>query len=101
MRARESTARRPSSRRRAAAIGSSARARAQSTPTAASAAWVGVEQLALALAAHDPQRTLERGYVLVQTPGGEPLLSAARVREADEVGLRFASETVPARIVHR
>ncbi len=49
-----------------------------------------LEQLALALSAHDPQRTLERGYVLVQSPQGEPLLSAAQAREADEVGLRFA-----------
>jgi len=60
-----------------------------------------LEQLALALSAHDPQRTLERGYVLVESPQGEPLLSAARAREADEVGLRFAQDTVPAKIIHR
>jgi exodeoxyribonuclease VII large subunit len=57
-----------------------------------------LEQLALALAGHDPQRTLERGYVMVQATDGEPLLTAARAREAEEVGLRFAEETVPARI---
>src|SRR6202044_535533 len=33
-------------------------------------------QLALALAGHDPQRTLERGYVLAQSPGGEPIVTA-------------------------
>ena len=33
-----------------------------------------LERLALALAGHDPQRTLERGYVLVQSSDGEPLL---------------------------
>jgi len=60
-----------------------------------------LEGLALALAGHDPQRTLERGYVLVQSSGGEPLLSAAQARAADEVGLRFAEETVPAKILHR
>jgi len=60
-----------------------------------------LEQLALALSAHDPQRTLERGYVLVESPQGEPLLSAARARQADEVRLRFAKDTVPARIIHR
>ena len=60
-----------------------------------------LERLALALAGHDPQRTLERGYVLVQSSDGEPLLTAARAREADEVGLRFADGTVPAKILHR
>jgi exodeoxyribonuclease VII large subunit len=59
-----------------------------------------LERLALALAGHDPQRTLERGYVLVSSPEGEPLLSAARARAADEVRLRFADEMLPARILH-
>jgi exodeoxyribonuclease VII large subunit len=59
-----------------------------------------LEGLALALAGHDPQRTLERGYVLVHSAGGEPLLNAAQARAADEVRLRFAAGTVPARIVH-
>jgi exodeoxyribonuclease VII large subunit len=58
-----------------------------------------LEGLALALAGHDPQRTLERGYVLVQSSRGEPLSSAAQARAADEVGLRFAEGTVPARIL--
>jgi len=58
-----------------------------------------LEGLALALAGHDPQRTLERGYVLVQSSRGEPLSSAAEARAAGEVGLRFAEETVPARIL--
>ncbi len=59
-----------------------------------------LERLALALAGHDPQRTLERGYVLVESPRGEPLLSAERARAADEVRLRFAKDTVPAKILH-
>ena len=59
-----------------------------------------LERLALALGGHDPQRTLERGYVLVESPEQEPLPSAARAREADEVRLRFAEDTVPARIIH-
>jgi exodeoxyribonuclease VII large subunit len=58
-----------------------------------------LERLALALTGHDPQRTLERGYVLVQSAAGEPLLSAASARAAEEVRLRFAEETVPARIL--
>jgi exodeoxyribonuclease VII large subunit len=59
-----------------------------------------LERLALALAGHDPQRTLERGYVLVESSEGEPLSTAARAREADEVELRFAEGTVGARILH-
>jgi exodeoxyribonuclease VII large subunit len=57
-----------------------------------------LERLALALAAHDPQRTLERGYALVQSPGGEPLPTAARARAQGEVRLRFADGTLGARI---
>jgi exodeoxyribonuclease VII large subunit len=60
-----------------------------------------LERLALALAAHDPQRTLERGYVLVQSAAGEPLASAAVARESEDVRLRFADGTLPARIVKR
>jgi exodeoxyribonuclease VII large subunit len=36
-----------------------------------------LERQARVLAAHDPQRTLDRGYVLVETPDGEPVLDAA------------------------
>ncbi|MGH2854932.1 MAG: exodeoxyribonuclease VII large subunit, partial [Solirubrobacteraceae bacterium] len=57
-----------------------------------------LERLAMALAAHDPQRTLERGYALVQSPTGEPLPSAARARAQAQVRLRFADGTVGARI---
>ncbi|HEV3321170.1 MAG TPA: exodeoxyribonuclease VII large subunit [Solirubrobacteraceae bacterium] len=57
-----------------------------------------LEQLALALAAHDPQRTLERGYALVQSPSGEPLSSAASAREQARVRLRFADGEVGARV---
>ena len=41
-----------------------------------------LEQLALALAGHDPQRTLERGYALAFSPAGEPLTGAAAARAA-------------------
>jgi exodeoxyribonuclease VII large subunit len=58
-----------------------------------------LDRLALALAGHDPQRTLERGYALVQSPGEDPLPSAALAREAQDVRLRFADGTLPARIV--
>jgi exodeoxyribonuclease VII large subunit len=58
-----------------------------------------LQRLALALSSHDPQRTLERGYVLVQTPEGQPILTAAEAREAREARLRFADGTLPARIL--
>jgi exodeoxyribonuclease VII large subunit len=57
-----------------------------------------LEQLALALAGHDPQRTLERGYALVQDPAGEPIATAARARTQTSVRLRFADGEAPARI---
>jgi exodeoxyribonuclease VII large subunit len=58
-------------------------------------------QLALALAGHDPQRTLERGYVLAQSPSGAPILDTAAARETGELRLRFADGMLPARIVER
>jgi exodeoxyribonuclease VII large subunit len=59
---------------------------------------VELERLALALAAHDPERTLERGYALVQDRTGEPLGSAADARAARELELRFHDGAVPAEV---
>ncbi len=58
-----------------------------------------LRRLALTLAAHDPQRTLERGYALVESPSGEPLPTAGAARERGDVRLRFADATVPAKIL--
>ena len=58
-----------------------------------------LSQLALTLAAHDPQRTLERGYALVQSASGEPISTAALARETADVRLRFADATVPAQVL--
>jgi exodeoxyribonuclease VII large subunit len=58
-----------------------------------------LERLALALAGHEPQRTLERGYVLVQSPEGEPLETAAAARTSEEVRLRFADGVLGARVL--
>jgi exodeoxyribonuclease VII large subunit len=60
-----------------------------------------LQRLALALAGHDPQRTLERGYALVESPEHEPITTATAARTAGEVRLRFADDTLPARIVER
>ena len=54
--------------------------------------------LALALAAHDPARTLERGYALVTDQAGEIVASAAAARRAGDVRLRFTDAAVDARI---
>jgi exodeoxyribonuclease VII large subunit len=54
--------------------------------------------LALALAAHDPERTLERGYALVTDPAGEVVTSAAAARAAGHVRLRFGDAAVDATI---
>jgi exodeoxyribonuclease VII large subunit len=60
-----------------------------------------LQRLALALAAHDPQRTLERGYAMVESEAGEPLSSADAARAAGELRLRFADGAVPAQVRER
>jgi exodeoxyribonuclease VII large subunit len=57
-----------------------------------------LERLALALAAHDPQRTLARGYALVTDRERTPLTSAAAARDAGRVELEFHDGSVPAEI---
>ncbi len=57
-----------------------------------------LERLSLALAAHDPQRTLARGYAMVTDTDEEPLVSAAAARQAGELRLRFADGALPARV---
>lgn len=57
----------------------------------------GLERLALALAAHDPARTLERGYALIEGPDGEPVASAAAARSLDRMTLRLHDGTLGVR----
>jgi len=57
-----------------------------------------LRRLALALAGHDPQRTLERGYALVESAQGEPITNSAAAREAERVRLRFADGALAARV---
>jgi len=57
-----------------------------------------LSQLALVLAGHDPQRTLERGYALVQSEGGEPLASSAEARAARRLRVRFADGVLRAEV---
>ncbi|MCW2989344.1 MAG: xseA, partial [Solirubrobacterales bacterium] len=57
-----------------------------------------LRRAALTLSAHDPERTLERGYALAETAGGEPVSSADAAVAAAAVRLRFADGRVDARI---
>jgi exodeoxyribonuclease VII large subunit len=57
-----------------------------------------LERLALALAAHDPDRTLARGYALVEDRAGDPLASAEVARAARRLRLRFHDGSVPAEV---
>ncbi len=57
-----------------------------------------IERLGLALAAHDPERTLARGYALVEDHGGGLLMSADAARAAADLTLRFHDGAVAARV---
>jgi exodeoxyribonuclease VII large subunit len=57
-----------------------------------------LERLGLALSAHHPERTLDRGYAVVETADGEPIQTAAVARRAIDVRLRFADGRVAAKI---
>ncbi len=52
----------------------------------------------MTLRAHDPERTLERGYALAETDAGEPVTSADSAVAAAAVRLRFADGRVKAKI---
>ncbi len=57
-----------------------------------------LQALALALSAHDPERTLERGYALVTDAGGDVVTSATAARDAGTVSVRFRDAAVDATI---
>ena len=56
-----------------------------------------LDKFLIALAAHDPQRTLERGYALVEDGAGAPVISAAAAREQRSLVLRLHDGRVPVR----
>jgi exodeoxyribonuclease VII large subunit len=56
-----------------------------------------LRRAAVALRAHDPERTLERGYALAETADGEPLTGAAAVAAAERFSLRFSDGRIDAR----
>ncbi|MFL5827316.1 MAG: exodeoxyribonuclease VII large subunit [Thermoleophilaceae bacterium] len=51
-----------------------------------------------ALRAHDPERTLERGYSVALDERGEPLATPAAVRQAGDFTLRMKGGELPARV---
>jgi len=51
-----------------------------------------------ALVAHDPERTLERGYALLLDESGEPLGTGAAVRKAGKFTARMADADVHAKV---
>ena len=57
-----------------------------------------LESLRLALAAHDPERALARGYALVEDREGTIVTSAAAARAARELSVRFHDERVEATV---
>jgi exodeoxyribonuclease VII large subunit len=57
-----------------------------------------LRRLSMALAAHDPERTLARGYALVEDRAGHALGSAAAARAARDVRLRFHDDAVDAEV---
>jgi exodeoxyribonuclease VII large subunit len=56
-----------------------------------------LRQAGAALRAHEPERTLERGYALAETPDGRPITRAAEARAEALINLRFADGRVRAR----
>jgi exodeoxyribonuclease VII large subunit len=57
-----------------------------------------LDRLRLALQAHDPERTLARGYALVEDAAGTPVSTAAAARAAEDVTLRFHDGRVAAEV---
>jgi exodeoxyribonuclease VII large subunit len=57
--------------------------------------------IASALAAHDPDRVLERGYSMVTAGDGAVISSAAEARSAGQINVRFADDDVDAEVIER
>jgi exodeoxyribonuclease VII large subunit len=57
-----------------------------------------LERQRLALAAHDPERTLARGYALVENGDGEVITSTDAARRAGRLAIRFSDGSVDATV---
>jgi exodeoxyribonuclease VII large subunit len=78
--------------------GSLARTAARGAGSDAAARRRDLERLAMALGAHDPRRTLSRGYALVTDRDGSALGSAEAARAAHDLTLRFGDGAVDAQV---
>jgi exodeoxyribonuclease VII large subunit len=56
-----------------------------------------LDRISVALRAHEPERTLERGYALAESADGEPLATAVAADSAGRFSLRFADGRLVAR----
>lgn len=74
-----------------------ARAARRAAGAEADSSREALRRAAVALRAHEPERTLERGYALAEAPDGEPLTSAAAARAVDEINLRFSDGRIRVR----
>jgi exodeoxyribonuclease VII large subunit len=96
--------RRQLTRSDAAVVGAArvlARVGVRGTGSDAGARRSDLGRMALALGAHDPQRTLARGYALVTDRDGLALGSADAARAAGSLTLRFGDGAVDAEVVQR
>ncbi len=57
-----------------------------------------LERLARTLAAHEPERVLERGYAIVESRGGDVITSAERARRERRLRVRFSDDDVAAEV---
>jgi exodeoxyribonuclease VII large subunit len=76
------------------------RARRRATGADMERRRAALHRAGVALRAHEPERTLERGYALVEGDDGQPLTKAAEARAAERISLRFADGRVRARPEH-
>ena len=58
-----------------------------------------IATLGAAIAAHDPERVLERGYAMVSDREGAVVSSAEQARAAGRIDVRFADDDVAAEVV--
>jgi exodeoxyribonuclease VII large subunit len=66
---------------------------------ATSSRAAALERLAQTLAAHEPDRVLERGYAIVTDQGGDVVSSAERARRESRVRVRFADDDVLTEVI--
>ena len=90
-------ARVPPARRASGRARTPARRRPRSSRASVERRRRELERLLATLAAHDPQRTLERGYALVEDAAGEPVTSAAAARAQPRLSVRLHDGRVAVR----